>query len=122
MVSQQLFFTILCFCFLLITIQGNPVQGELFPRTFKIFIPIFFVKISYCLGISIKYQALFLDSQKTPIMMNSQVPRFHRFNIPSFPNEKRSDFDDPRFFSSAYGKRSGGQVPQFNPELFDFQL
>ncbi|KAE9555070.1 hypothetical protein FO519_001731 [Halicephalobus sp. NKZ332] len=51
----------------------------------------------------------------------SQVPRFRRFDL-SFLNEKRSDFDDPRFFSSAYGKRSGGHNFRFNPEFTDFQL
>uniref|UniRef100_A0AC35F507 Uncharacterized protein n=1 Tax=Panagrolaimus sp. PS1159 TaxID=55785 RepID=A0AC35F507_9BILA len=39
-----------------------------------------------------------------------QLSRFRRFSLPSFPNSKRSDFDDPRFFSSAYGKRSGGRA------------
>uniref|UniRef100_A0A914Y165 Uncharacterized protein n=1 Tax=Panagrolaimus superbus TaxID=310955 RepID=A0A914Y165_9BILA len=39
-----------------------------------------------------------------------QLSRFRRFSLPSYPNSKRSDFDDPRFFSSAYGKRSGGRA------------
>uniref|UniRef100_A0AC34R2T9 Uncharacterized protein n=1 Tax=Panagrolaimus sp. JU765 TaxID=591449 RepID=A0AC34R2T9_9BILA len=49
-----------------------------------------------------------------------QMNRQRRFNILTYPNEKRSDFDDPRFLSSAYGKRSGGRG--FNSNYADFFL
>lgn len=58
----------------------------------------------------------FLDSSHFREQMNRQ----RRFNLLTYPYEKRSDFDDPRFLSSAYGKRSGGQA--FNSNFADFFL
>uniref|UniRef100_A0A7E4VI51 FMRFamide-related neuropeptide n=1 Tax=Panagrellus redivivus TaxID=6233 RepID=A0A7E4VI51_PANRE len=47
--------------------------------------------------------------------LRAQLARFRRFSLDALPysmnSNKRSELDDPRFFSSAYGKR-GGAFPR----------